>query len=136
MLAGVGHHVGGPAVGACGLAVPHRVQLVRLVHHVLAGGHVGLGRGLGERQAADAVGLGEQGVVPGMRLCREPGAVPGGRDDDFEGAAEIGDGAGEDLVGPVGQAGQAGHAGRALGERRAESLVNQARGRTGQAPVP
>jgi hypothetical protein len=69
-------------------------------------------------------------------VCREPCAVPGGRDDDFEGAAEVGDGAGEDLVGPVGQAGQAGHIGRAFGERRAESLVDQARGRGGQAPVP
>jgi hypothetical protein len=96
---------------------------------------VGLGRGGGERQAADGGGLGEQGVVPGVRVCREPGAVPGGRDDDFENAAEVGDGAGEDLVGSVGQAGQAGHAGRASGEGRAESLVNQALGRAGQAPV-
>jgi hypothetical protein len=29
---------------------------------------VGLGRGGGERQAADGGGLGEQGVVPGVRV--------------------------------------------------------------------
>jgi hypothetical protein len=61
--------------------------------------------------------------------------VLGGGGDGFEGAAEVGDGAGEDLVGPVGQAGQAGHVGRAFGEGRAERLVNQAHGRGGQAPV-
>lgn len=61
--------------------------------------------------------------------------VLGGGGDGFEGAAEVGDGAGEDLVGPVGQAGQAGHLGRAFGEGGAQSLVDQARGRGGQPPV-
>lgn len=40
VLTGVCHHVGGPAVGPCGLAVPHRVQLVRVVDHDLACFHV------------------------------------------------------------------------------------------------
>ena len=61
--------------------------------------------------------------------------VLGGGDDCLEGAAEVGDGAGEDLVGPVGQAGQAGHVGRAFGEGRAQSLVHQAHGGGGQAAV-
>jgi hypothetical protein len=75
-------------------------QLVRLIDHELAVGHVGLGRGLGERQAVDGGGAGEQVVVPGMGVRWEPCAVPGGRDDDFESAGDVGDGAGEDLVGP------------------------------------
>jgi hypothetical protein len=48
------------------------------------------------------------GVVRGVRVCREPGVVPGGWDGDFEDAAEVGDRAGEDPVCPVGRAGQAG----------------------------
>jgi hypothetical protein len=60
-----------------------------------AGGHVGLGRGVGEWQAADCGGLGKQGVVPRMGVRRESGVVPGCRDDDFEGAAEVHDGTGE-----------------------------------------
>jgi hypothetical protein len=62
--------------------------------------------------------------------------VLGGGDDGFEGAAEVGDGAGEDLVGPVGQAGQAGHVGRVLGEGRAQRLVDQAHGGAGRPRCP
>jgi hypothetical protein len=43
-------------------------------------------------------------------------AVIVGRDDDFEGASEVGDGTGEDLVGIADRAGQAGQVGRMLGE--------------------
>jgi hypothetical protein len=64
---------------------------------------VGLGRGLGGRQAADSGGLVEQGVVPGVRLCVEPSAAPGGRDDEFEGTAEVGDRTGKDLAGRIGR---------------------------------
>jgi hypothetical protein len=90
--------------------------LVGLIDRELAGGHVRLGRGLGERQAMDGGGAGEQVVVPGMGVLRQLLPVLGGGDDGLEGAAEVGDGAGEDLVGPVGQAGQAGQVGRAFGE--------------------
>ena len=55
---------------------------------------MGLGRGFGERQAADGGGLGEQGVVPGVGVRREPGAVPGlggrGCREDGEGGAFLG----------------------------------------------
>ena len=52
-------------------AVPHRIQLVGLVHHELAGGHVGVGRELGERETEDDGGAGEQVVIPGMGVFRQ-----------------------------------------------------------------
>jgi len=96
---------------------------------------VGLGRGGGERQAVDGGGAGEQVVVAGMGVLRQFLPVLGGGDDGFEGAAEVGDGAGEDLVGPVSQAGQARHVRRAFGKGGAEGLVDQAYCRGGQAAV-
>jgi hypothetical protein len=123
-LAGVCHDVGGSAVAPGGLAVPHRVQLVGRIDHELAGGHVGFGGGLGERQAVYGGGVGEQVVVLRLRVRREPGAVFGGGDDRFEGAAEVGDGAGEDLVGSVGQAGDTGYVGGAFGEGGPDGLVD------------
>ena len=48
---------------------------------------MGLGRGLGERQAVDGGGAGEQVVVPGMGVFRQLLPVLGGGDDGLEGAA-------------------------------------------------
>jgi hypothetical protein len=102
----------------------HTVRLVGSVNHELAGGHVGLGGGLGERQPTDDGGLGEQVVV--LRICvrREPVAVLSGGNYGFESAAQVGDGAGEYLVGPVSQAGDARHLGCAFGEGRPDGLVD------------
>ncbi|HUY49798.1 MAG TPA: hypothetical protein VMV92_29460 [Streptosporangiaceae bacterium] len=81
----------------------------------------------------DGGGAGEQGVVLRMGVLRQLLPVLGGGDDGLKGAAEVGDGAGEDLVGP---AGQAGHVRSVFGKGRAESPVDQARGRGGQTLVP
>ena len=70
MPAGVGHHVGGSAVAAGGLAVPDGVQFVGGVDHQLARGHVGLAGGLGERQAAHCGSLGE------LPVCDRSAAPP------------------------------------------------------------
>ena len=96
---------------------------------------MGFGGGLGERQAADGGGLGEQVVVLRLSLRRESGAIFGGGDDGFEGAAEVGDGTGEDLVGSVSQAGDAGHVGSALGEGCPDGLADHACCRAWQAAV-
>lgn len=48
VAAGVGHHVGGSAVAAGGLAVPDGEQFVGGVDHEPARGHVGPGGGIGD----------------------------------------------------------------------------------------
>jgi hypothetical protein len=96
---------------------------------------VGLGRGLGERQAVDGGGAGEQVVVPGMGVLRQPLAVLGGGDDGSRVPPRSVTARAKIWSAPVGQAGQAGHVGRAFGESGAQSLVDQSRGWGGQAPV-
>src|SRR5689334_23759377 len=89
--AGVRHHVGGSAVAAGGLAVPDGKQFVGGIDHELARGHVGLGGGLGERQAAHRGRLGEQPVEFGMGFGGQFLPVLAGGNDGFQAAAEVGD---------------------------------------------
>lgn len=55
--------VGRSAVASRGLAVPDGEQVVRLVKHGLAGGHVRLLVGLDAVETDNLAGLGEQGVI-------------------------------------------------------------------------
>jgi hypothetical protein len=61
-----GDDVGGAAVSARWLAVPHGVEPVCPVEHGLAGGHVRLRGRFGVVEPADAGRLREQQVVAGM----------------------------------------------------------------------
>jgi len=98
-----GHHISGAAISASGLAIPDGEQPVGVCQHDAAGLHMSL---LGRFGAVEAVylgGLGQQRVVGGVGGLGQPVAVLGSRDDDFELAACVEDGLGEELVCPVRQ---------------------------------
>ena len=136
VLAGVGHDVGGAAVGACGSPshAAYSSSAWSTMSLPAAMWDSGVESVNGSRRTAAA--WASSASYPGCEYAGSPARYPAAGTTASRVPPRPGDGAGEDLVGPVGQAGQSGHAGSVLGEGRADGLVDQARGPGGQAPVP
>lgn len=102
-VTGKGDNVGGAAVSARRLTVPHSYELRRSIKHGLAGRHVGIA---GRRRVGQRINIGcsaHQPVVGRMCFMGQTGAVLAGRHDDIEPSACVHDRLGEDLVRPIRQ---------------------------------
>src|SRR5262249_5868926 len=135
-LSRFGGDVSVAAIPAGGFAVPYREQPVGGVQHDVAGFHMRFLSRLNAVEPVHAGGFREQLVVAGVGGFGKPVAIEGGGDDDFQLAACVEHGLGEELVRAVGNIAHADYVlASVCGELLTDGLVHELLGGGREPPV-